>query len=371
VPSFKILITNVLKGIPGNICTETYNCRSELTANICTKINICAAKITAEYLHKNELTSSPLFGNNQTGIFIYLHKMFDFRLKVFHSVAKRLNFTKAAEELFITQPAVTKHIHEIENHFKLKLFERNGTKIKLTAAGKTLLQQTEELFALYRNIEFEMGSVAKKYNGKLRLGASTTVAHYVLPPFLAGFHSRFNDIKLSLAISNTEQTGQALQNKEIDLGIVEGRSKKPGTRYTEFVKDEIVLVSNINNPLAKKQTIQPEDLKKIPLLLREPGSGTLEVIAHSLRPLGIKLSQLQNEMQLGSTESIKLYLLHSNCMAFLSIHSILKELQNKECCIIDVKGLTIDRYFYFIQEQGQPEALPELFMKFARHYNLK
>ncbi|MER3465497.1 MAG: LysR family transcriptional regulator [Chitinophagaceae bacterium] len=297
--------------------------------------------------------------------------MFDFRLQVFHTVAKRLNFTKAAEELFITQPAVTKHIHEIENNFKVKLFDRNGTKIKLTPAGDTLLQYTEELFTVYRNLEFEMNSFTQTHSGKLKIGASTTVAQYVLPPVLAAFHKKFKDIKVTLTINNTEQIEQALQNKEIDLGIIEGQSKKSVIKYTEFVKDEIVLVSNISNPLAKKQTIAPEELKKIPLLLREPGSGTLEVIAHALKPSGIKIAQLQNEMQLGSTESMKLYLLHSNCMAFMSIHSILKELQNKECCIIDVKGLSIERYFNFIQLQGQPAALPELFMKFARHHNFK
>ncbi len=297
--------------------------------------------------------------------------MFDFRLQVFHTVARRLNFTKAAEELFITQPAVTKHIQEIENNFKVKLFDRNGTRIKLTPAGNTLLQFTEELFAVYRNLEFEMNAYTQTHKGKLTIGASTTVAQYVLPPVLAGFHKKFKDIKINLVINNTDQIEQALQNKEIDLGIIEGQSKKTVIKYTEFLKDEIVLVCSTNNPLAKKQTILPEELKKVPLLLREPGSGTLEVIAHSLKPLGIKISQLQNEMQLGSTESMKLYLLHSNCMAFLSIHAILKELQQKECCIIDVKGLNIERYFYFIQLQGQPAALPELFMKFARHHNFK
>lgn len=85
--------------------------------------------------------------------------MYDFRLGVFHTVAKRLNFTKAAEELYITQPAVTKHIHEIENHFKAKLFERNGTMIKLTTAGETLLQCTEQLFSVYSNLEFEMNTL--------------------------------------------------------------------------------------------------------------------------------------------------------------------------------------------------------------------
>jgi DNA-binding transcriptional LysR family regulator len=297
--------------------------------------------------------------------------MFDFRLQVFNTVAKRLNFTKAAEELFITQPAVTKHIQEIENHFKVKLFERNGTKIKLTPAGETLLHFTDQLFTVYRNMEFELNTFTQQHTGKLRIGASTTVAQYVLPPVLAAFHRKFKDIKVTLTINNTGQIEQALQNKDIELGIIEGQSKNNLFKYTEFVKDELALVANISHPLAKKGMIKPEELLKIPLLLREPGSGTLEVLAHALKPLGIKIAQLQNEMQLGSTESMKLYLLNSNAMAFLSVHSILKELQNKECCIIDVKGLNIERHFYFIKQHGQAEALPELFMKFARHYNFR
>src|SRR6202022_4857517 len=166
--------------------------------------------------------------------------MFDFRLQVFHAVARRLNFTKAAEELFITKPAVTKHIHEIENTFKVKLFERNGTKIKLTPAGETLLQYTGHLFAVYRNLEFEMNALSRQHSGTLRIGASTTLAQYVLPVVLASFHKRFKDIKITLTINNTEQIEQALQKKEIDLGLIEGRSKQSAIKYTEFIKDKIV-----------------------------------------------------------------------------------------------------------------------------------
>ena len=107
--------------------------------------------------------------------------IFDFRLQVFHTVARRLNFTKAAGELFITQPAVTKHIHELEQHFKVKLFERNGTRILLAPAGKRLLQHTEALFALYRNLEFDMSTLTQGHSGKLILGGSMTTAPYVIP----------------------------------------------------------------------------------------------------------------------------------------------------------------------------------------------
>jgi len=297
--------------------------------------------------------------------------MFDFRLKVFHTVAKRLNFTKAADELCITQPAVSKHIQEIESYFQLKLFDRNGSKIKLTEAGEILLQYTNQLFAIYNKLEFDLNEINHRHSGQLRIGASTTIAQYVLPPLLADFHKKFPDIQVTLMISNTEQIEQALQNKDIDFGIIEGQSKNTSFKYTEFLKDEIVLATRINHPATKKGRIQLDELLTVPFLLREPGSGTLEVIAHALKPLNIKLSQLNIEMQLGSTESIKSYLLHSDCMAFLSIYSILKELKSKEMSIIDVKGLSIERSFHFIQSYGEVEALPDLFMKFASRYNFK
>lgn len=143
--------------------------------------------------------------------------MFDFRLKVFDTVAKRLNFTKAANELNITQPAVTKHIKEIELNLNIKLFERNGTKIKLTKAGEILLKYTEEIFSVYQKMEFEIGQLQEKQKGTLRLGASTTIAQYVLPPILAEFRKRFAEIQLSLVIHNSEKIEELLVNHKIEI----------------------------------------------------------------------------------------------------------------------------------------------------------
>lgn len=297
--------------------------------------------------------------------------MFDFRFRVFYTVAKRLSFTKAAEELYITQPAVTKHIRELESHFKLKLFERNGNKISLTAAGKTLLKYTEALFSVYRNIEFEMSSIANEHSGKLRVGASTTIAQYVLPSLLASFRQRFKDVAITLSSGNTERVEKDLLNNEVDIGLIEGSSKNRSIHYQPFLKDEIVLVTNTANPLLRKDTIKPDELKNIPLLLREPGSGTLEVISNALKTVGIKLSQLHIEMQLSNSESMKTYLLNSSCASFLSIHAIIKELQHNECRIIDIKGLSIERPFYIIQPYGQSSALPELLIRFIKQYNVK
>lgn len=297
--------------------------------------------------------------------------MFDFRLKVFYTVAKRLNFTKAAEELFITQPAVTKHIQETEKHFKIKLFDRNGTKISLTPAGEILLQHTDKLFIVYRNMEFDMASLAHTHTGILRIGASTTVAQYVLPPLLAVFNKKNVNAGTQLTISNTELIENSLKKDEIDLGIVEGQSKNALFKYTRFVKDELVLVVRAGHTLAKKMEISIDGLKELPLLLREPGSGTLDVIAHALKPFGLKISQLKTEMQMGSSEGMKLYIQNSDAAAFLSIHSVTADLQQNRLAIIDVKGLAIERYFYFIQKHGEEDLLSASFINFATHYNLK
>ncbi|CAM3694462.1 LysR family transcriptional regulator [Flavobacterium chungbukense] len=296
----------------------------------------------------------------------------DFRLKVFYTVALRLNFTKAATELYITQPAVSKHIQELEETYKTKLFERNGSKIALTPAGKILLKYTKSIFDIYREIDFEMSSFNPERQGLLRLGASTTISQYIISPVLASFHQKQKDIKVNLLNGNTEQIENALINKEIEIGIVEGQSKNQSIKYIPFLKDELVLVCNSKNPFLKQNEISLNDLKSMKFITRERGSGTLEVIEFALKKAGVKFTDLQIEMQLGSTESIKSYLLNSDCFAFMSIHAVSKELINKELIVLDVEGLSIERYFYIITLQGKTDSLSELFIQnIASHYNLK
>ncbi|EJL63351.1 LysR family transcriptional regulator [Flavobacterium sp. CF136] len=296
----------------------------------------------------------------------------DFRLKVFYTVALRLNFTKAATELYITQPAVSKHIQELEETYKTKLFERNGSKIALTPAGEILLKHTKNIFEIYREIDFDMSSFINQRQGLLRLGASTTISQYIISPVLARFHQKQQDIKVNLLNGNTEQIENALINKEIEIGIVEGQSKNQSIKYVPFIKDELVLVCNTRNPLVKQNEISLNDLKLMKFITRERGSGTLEVIEYALKQVGVKLTDLQIEMQLGSTESIKSYLLNSDCFAFMSVHAVDKELKNNELIVLDVEGLSIERYFYIITLLGKSDSLSELFIQnISSYYNLK
>ena len=296
----------------------------------------------------------------------------DFRLKVFLTVADRLSFTKAASELFITQPAVSKHIRELEEEYKIKLFERNGSKIAVTKAGHLLLQHTKRLFEIYRDIDFDMSALIHEQRGLLRVGASTTLSQYIIPPVLARFHQKMKEVKITLINGNTEQIEKSLLEKEIEVGIVEGQLKNKGIKYTPFLKDELVLVCKANHSLSKKNEITKEDLLKMQFLMREQGSGTLEVIEYGLKTFNVSLDQLDVQMQLGSTESIKSYLLNSNCVAFISIHAVSKELKNNQLTILDIKNFSNERNFYIVTLQGKSTALVDLLITdILNHYNLK
>ena len=295
--------------------------------------------------------------------------MSDFRLKVFLSVAKNLSFTKASQELFISQPAITKHIQELENFYQVRLFERQGSKILLTEAGRLLLKHSEKIMDDYKQLEYEMHLLHNEYIGELRLGASTTIAQYVLPPLLANFISQFPQINLSLLNGNSRGVETALQEHRIDLGLVEGIFRLPNLKYTLFLKDELVAFVHSNSRLIKSDEITPQDLLNIPLVLRERGSGTLDVFERALLQHNLKLSSLNVLMYLGSTESIKLFLEHTDCMGIVSIRSVHKELVTGSLRVIEIKEMSMNREFNFVQLQGQEGGLSQVFMRFASHHN--
>jgi DNA-binding transcriptional LysR family regulator len=292
--------------------------------------------------------------------------MSDFRLHVFYTVARRLSFTKAAAELFITQPAVTKHIRELEGRYSARLFERNGNRVNLTPAGDLLLAHAEKVEQLYRDVEFEINALSERKQGLLRLGASTTVSQYVVAPLLARFRTKFPDVQLSLDTANTEQIEKALLAKDIEIGIIEGYSKNKEISYEPFLKDELVLVCGSKHPLAKRDSVKISELENIRFVLREQGSGTLEVIDHALKQAGINPSSLQVEIRLGNTESIKSYLLNAPCMSFISVHAVADEVKKGDLRIIDVDKLSIERSFYIITLQGKITGLAGLFFQFAK-----
>lgn len=295
--------------------------------------------------------------------------MSDFRLKVFQAVAKNLSFTKASQELFVSQPAITKHVQELEAAYRTRLFDRQGSRISLTESGKLLLEHCERILEEYKRLEYEMHLLHNEYTGELRLGASTTIAQYVLPAMLGGFIGKFPKVSLSLMNGNSREIEAALQEHRIDLGLVEGVFRLPNLKYTTFLEDELVAVIRTNSKLAVGEEITSEELPGLPLVLRERGSGTLDVFERSLLRHNIKLSSLKVLMYLGSTESIKLFLEHTDCLGIVSVRSISRELYAGLLRVVEIKDMPMSREFCFAQPQGQESGLAQVFMQFAMHYN--
>lgn len=292
----------------------------------------------------------------------------DFRLKVFHSVACNLSFTKASKELFVSQPAISKHIHELEVQYKTPLFERTGGRITLTRAGELLLSHTNQLLSAYRQLDFEMNLLTGNFSGELKLGASTTIAQYVLPPVLASFIKKFPEIRISLINGNSRYIEQALQEGKITLGVVEGCSYQKLFHYTPFMKDELVVVAHAGSKLASHDEISLEQLCRLPLILRENGSGTLQVVEAALAEHQIKLSQMNVLIQLGSTESIKLFLENTDALGILSVRAVTRELMSGRLKVIEVESFKAERMFSFVRLQGQNGGLEENFIRYTEQY---
>ncbi|WP_282637644.1 LysR family transcriptional regulator [Sphingobacterium thalpophilum] len=297
---------------------------------------------------------------------------FDFRLLVFYTAAQHLNFTKTASALFISQPAVSKNIQELEKKLGIPLFERKGNNLNLTESGQILYKYAQQIINLYNQAGQEIQELQHGRKGNLVLGASTTISQYILPALLADFLTQYPNNRIQSFQSNSRSIEDQLMDKTLDLGITEGSTDNRSLKYIPFMKDELVLVTNSGNPLLK-QLKDPmlADITRLPLVLREQGSGTRTIIENALKDKHINLSEIHIEMILPSTESIKAYLLRRNSFAFLSIHTVQKEVLNNQLCIVDIPELTIDRYFYFTHLYGGLAGTPNQFLQFCLRQNLK
>jgi DNA-binding transcriptional LysR family regulator len=301
--------------------------------------------------------------------------MLSFSHEVFYEVATQLSFSKAAETLFISQPAISRHIKSLEQQYHISLFERKGNSITLTDEGALLLEHVKKAKELQRQMEFEVTSVAgqQQAKGNLVIGASTTVALYVIPKILSAFHQKYPHIKLRLVNRNSENILKALLDHEIDFGIMEGRNKISSARYQFFMSDEVIPVCSAKSALAKQKKIALTALKDTPVALRERGSGTLAAVLHALEKYKIHMNELKAGITLGGTEALKNFLLNDTCLGFLPLRSVAKQLKTGELVRLSIPGLHITRDFFFVQRQGaEHDKINDLFIKFAlQHYNKK
>lgn len=276
--------------------------------------------------------------------------MQDFRLKVFRTVAEKLNFTSAAEALFLTQPAVTLQIKALEEELGVKLFDRSGGKVRLTEAGVLLLKYADRIADLYSQAENAIGALIGEERGELSIGASTTIAQYVLPHLVGKFLLLHPKIEFSLISANTENIVRALDSKAITLGLVEGPIGRKDLKIERFIEDEIVVVVAANHEWALNQSkeIDLARLTDMSLIMRERGSGTRQVVENALKKAGVKLSELNIVMELDSTEAIKSVVEANLGIGFVSRWGLRREIELGTLKIIKIKNLEIKRQFQFI-----------------------
>jgi len=251
--------------------------------------------------------------------------MADRRLQVFHAVAKHLSFTKAAEALFMTQPAVTFQIKQLEEHFNTRLFERGHGQISLTEAGRIVADYAERILGLSTELDARLRDMTGQITGPLLIGASMTIAEYLLPQVLGKFNACHPGVIPRLLVANSETVQNQVAEHSLDIGFIEGDSLLPSL-VTEFVcEDELLVVCAPSHPLAKLNSIAPSLLAQHAYVSREPGSGTREVSDHYLQKMGIALDLLQPVMELGSPEALKGLVATGRGFAIMSRATVTKE----------------------------------------------
>jgi len=297
--------------------------------------------------------------------------MADRRLQVFHTVARLLSFTKAAETLHMTQPAVTFQVRQLEEYFNTRLFDRTHNRISLTDAGRRVYEYADRIFDLYGEMENAVRELTGDVSGVLIIGASTTIAEYMLPALLGDFKSQFPDVNIRLKVSNTDGIVSMVENNAIDLGVVEAPVTNKNLVVEVCRMDKLVAIVPPRHELAKEQKINLKQLLPYPYICREEGSGTREVILEYIANTGYAVADLDITMELGSPEAIKGAVEAGMGISIISRATIAKELQLGTLVAIDLDP-PLERPFSFVhQKQKFRMRAMDGLLDFARNYCLE
>jgi DNA-binding transcriptional LysR family regulator len=294
--------------------------------------------------------------------------MADRRLQVFHTVARLLSFTKAAESLHMTQPAVTFQVRQLEEYFNTRLFDRTHNRISLTAAGERVFEYAAQIFDLYAKMDNAVRDMTGEISGVLIIGASTTIAEYMLPVLLGDFKKKYPDVNVHLKVSNSDGIVSMVENNDIDLGVVEAPVMNKNLVVENCRNDRLVVVVHPGHELADRKKVHVKDLMTHAYITREEGSGTREVIEEYLVGTGMKPGDLSVSMELGSPEAIKGAVEAGMGVSIVSEVTIHKELQLGTLVSLELDP-PLERPFSFVHQKQKfrQRAMDEL-LDFARAY---
>ena len=275
--------------------------------------------------------------------------MADRRLKIFHTVAKLLNFTKAGEQLHMTQPAVTFQIRQLEDQFNTRLFDRTHNQVTLTYAGKQVYMYADRILKIYDDMHHSITEMTGDVSGGVSLGASTTIAEYMVPLLIGEFKVKYPDVKISLKESNTEDIVAMVENNVVDLGIVEGSVNNKNLLVEQCRVDQLVVIMPNSHSLASARTVHVNELLSHPFICRESGSGTQEAITNYVQEQSAN-GMLDVCFELSSPEAIKGAVEAGMGISIVSRASIEKELKLGTLTAVELSP-KLERPFSFVRQR--------------------
>ena len=295
--------------------------------------------------------------------------MEDHKLKVFCTVAETKSFSKTSEIIHLTQPAVSLQIQALEEKYETKLFDRSSSTVTLTPAGETLYKYAKEILTLYTSVEKAIGKQTGLVKGSLSIGAGSNIGNFILPTLITEFKRIHPKIKVYLLVNNSKRVIELLNAGNIDLGLVEGDVSRQKMIVKKLLSDELLLIVSPEHHWAKKKEVSISELAKEPFILREPGSGTRQMIEKFLARHGITLHDLKISAILGSTEAIKDAVENGLGISIISRWAVRKENRYGTLHLLSIKEEKMVRDFSLIMNKNSVSSNSlEEFVSFLRAY---
>ena len=264
------------------------------------------------------------------------------QLKLFETTARKSSFTRAAEELELTQPTVSTQVKQLTLAVGLPLFEQIGKRLYLTDAGTELLATCQEIFEQLDNFEMKVADLKGTKQGRLNLGIINT-AKYFIPRLLGSFCQQYPAIDISLEVTNHQKLRERMIHNRDDLYILSQPPEEIDLCTHPFLENPLVVIARVDHPLAGETNIPIQRLNNETLIMREPGSGTRQAVQKLFSQYGVSP---QVRLELGSNEAIKQTLASGNGISVLSKHTLVSPFANGELTILDVQHFPIQRYWY-------------------------
>ncbi len=271
------------------------------------------------------------------------------KLRLFAAVAERESFSRAAEELNISQPSLSVHIRDLERHYGVPLFERRGRGVAVTVAGRLVHSYARRILALAGESEEAVDDLQGVRLGELRLGASTTIGEYLLPDILGDFQRVYPGVRISVAIANTLNVLDLLRHGELHLGLIGESVEDPELELDPFLEDRLVLTVPPAHRLAGAE-VPAEEISRERWISREPGSATRDVTEQALGALGVSA---EVSLELGGTEAVKRAVAAGLGVAFISACAARHEVETGRLATARVIGLDVRRQFHIARRKGR------------------